>query len=268
MPQKIQVRRGTAAEWTSANPVLADGEPGLEKDTKKIKYGDGVTAWNSLAYSSGSDAIYNRKVDVPPTVPNAMDDEFEGESLDAKWTILDQQTGDTIALDNGCLIMESPTGHAHRRFAIVQTTPSGSWKVRAKLAIESLIWNFYGIGLMVRCSSSDKWIWFGLMAHSSCGVLTGFGQANTGDSVAAEYDMCNYVSHECYLELEYDSVNTKMIWRISTTGNAYRLIREYPVADFLGVAPDQVGITTHPYDNTGYGWGGLMTCDWFRVTEP
>jgi hypothetical protein len=48
MAIKIQLRRGTAAEWTAANPVLADGEPGLETDTGIMKIGNGVTAWNSL----------------------------------------------------------------------------------------------------------------------------------------------------------------------------------------------------------------------------
>lgn len=46
----IQFRRGTAAAWTSANPVLANGEPGFESDTNKLKIGDGTTAWTSLAY--------------------------------------------------------------------------------------------------------------------------------------------------------------------------------------------------------------------------
>lgn len=46
----IQLRRGTAAQWAAANPVLADGEVGLEKDTTEIKYGDGITPWNSLPY--------------------------------------------------------------------------------------------------------------------------------------------------------------------------------------------------------------------------
>lgn len=49
----IQLRGGTAAAWTSANPVLDAREPGLETDTRKIKYGDGSTAWNSLSYSNG-----------------------------------------------------------------------------------------------------------------------------------------------------------------------------------------------------------------------
>lgn len=47
---QIQIRRDTAADWTTNNPVLAEGEPGYETDTGKIKYGDGSTAWNSLAY--------------------------------------------------------------------------------------------------------------------------------------------------------------------------------------------------------------------------
>jgi hypothetical protein len=52
MPVQIQLRRDTAANWTSANPTLAEGEMGLETDTSKYKIGDGATAWNSLAYSS------------------------------------------------------------------------------------------------------------------------------------------------------------------------------------------------------------------------
>ena len=47
---RIQVRRGTAAEWTAANPTLAAGEMGVETDTRKIKVGTGSTAWTSLAY--------------------------------------------------------------------------------------------------------------------------------------------------------------------------------------------------------------------------
>ena len=44
----IQFRRGAAAEWTAANPVLLAGELGYETDTNKFKIGDGTTAWNSL----------------------------------------------------------------------------------------------------------------------------------------------------------------------------------------------------------------------------
>lgn len=50
---RIQLRRGLAADWTTANPVLADGEQGYETDTHKIKVGDGTTSWTALPYSGG-----------------------------------------------------------------------------------------------------------------------------------------------------------------------------------------------------------------------
>jgi hypothetical protein len=53
----IKLRRGTAAEWTSANPVLADGETGFERDTNKVKIGNGVTAWASLPYFVDETAV-------------------------------------------------------------------------------------------------------------------------------------------------------------------------------------------------------------------
>jgi hypothetical protein len=47
---QFQFRRGTAAEWTLANPVLAEGEIGIETDTGKHKIGDGTTEWGDLDY--------------------------------------------------------------------------------------------------------------------------------------------------------------------------------------------------------------------------
>ena len=51
MADRIQIRRDTAADWTSANPVLSAGELGWESDTSKVKIGDGSTNWQSLGYT-------------------------------------------------------------------------------------------------------------------------------------------------------------------------------------------------------------------------
>jgi hypothetical protein len=51
---KIKFRRDTAAAWTDANPILAQGEPGFEHDTGLLKIGDGETEWVDLDYASGS----------------------------------------------------------------------------------------------------------------------------------------------------------------------------------------------------------------------
>jgi hypothetical protein len=47
----LRPRRGTASQWTSANPVLAAGEMALETDTRQLKFGDGTTTWTSLPYA-------------------------------------------------------------------------------------------------------------------------------------------------------------------------------------------------------------------------
>ena len=48
---RLQLRRGTEAQWDAANPTLAAGEIGIETDTNTFKFGDGSTAWNSLSYA-------------------------------------------------------------------------------------------------------------------------------------------------------------------------------------------------------------------------
>ena len=57
MPIKFRVRRGAASLWAANNPVLADGELGLELVTGKMKVGDGVSGWNALTYLVDPSAI-------------------------------------------------------------------------------------------------------------------------------------------------------------------------------------------------------------------
>lgn len=64
MATKIQLRRDLSASWTSSNPILAQGEPGLETDTGKIKYGTGTTAWVDLEYASSGGGVVDGNVDV------------------------------------------------------------------------------------------------------------------------------------------------------------------------------------------------------------
>ena len=52
MATRMQQRRGTAEQWTTVNPVLAEGEIGLETDTNKFKIGNGVSDWSTLAYAA------------------------------------------------------------------------------------------------------------------------------------------------------------------------------------------------------------------------
>jgi len=57
MATRMQQRRGTAAQWTGANPTLAAGEIGYETDTGKFKIGNGSSAWTALNYYVDANSI-------------------------------------------------------------------------------------------------------------------------------------------------------------------------------------------------------------------
>lgn len=61
---QLKCRHDTAANWTAKNPVLLDGELGVETDTTFFKIGDGATAWTSLKYVTSKSAVYDNSGNV------------------------------------------------------------------------------------------------------------------------------------------------------------------------------------------------------------
>lgn len=108
---KIQLRHDTAANWTSANPVLDKGEFGAEDDTALFKKGDGVTAWNDLAYANNgtgmtqdaADARYVKQADIGDLKgADGKDGQIRFTGHGAPGTIIGANPGDTyMNLDNG-----------------------------------------------------------------------------------------------------------------------------------------------------------------------
>lgn len=55
---KVRPRRGSKTEWETIDPVLLEGEMGIEYPNDgisagniKIKFGDGIRSWNNLPYA-------------------------------------------------------------------------------------------------------------------------------------------------------------------------------------------------------------------------
>lgn len=84
MASLIKLRRDTSTAWAQVNPTLAAGEPGLETDTLKVKYGDGSTTWNNLSYGSSTGTV---------TLPAASTTVLGGVKID----------GSTITINNGVI---------------------------------------------------------------------------------------------------------------------------------------------------------------------
>lgn len=80
---QIKLRRDTAANFTSKNPVLGVGEPAYETDTKKLKIGDGTTAYTQLDYfSSGGGGSTNISATLPlKIVDGVISLEVDGQTI-------------------------------------------------------------------------------------------------------------------------------------------------------------------------------------------
>jgi hypothetical protein len=95
MATRMQQRRGTASQWTSANPVLNAGEMGWESDTNKFKIGDGTNHWADLDYFADINSTVNPAFGTSIT--------FEGATADSYETVLqvtDPTADRTITLPN------------------------------------------------------------------------------------------------------------------------------------------------------------------------
>jgi hypothetical protein len=71
MATRMQQRRGTAQQWTDADPILAAGEIGFETDTNQFKIGDGVNAWSDLSYFKNLEDLGGTLDDYVPLTQRA-----------------------------------------------------------------------------------------------------------------------------------------------------------------------------------------------------
>jgi len=75
MAVRQQQRRGTASQWSTANPILAAGEIGFEVDTNKFKIGDGTSRWTDLVYfTPDAAAAIQDLIDGAPDLLNTLNE--------------------------------------------------------------------------------------------------------------------------------------------------------------------------------------------------
>ena len=120
MPVQIQIRNGTAAQWTAANPTLAAGEVGIETDTKKQKFGDGTTAWNSLGYAGSTGTVSSVGMSVPAFLS------VTGSPVTSSGTLAVTLSGTALPVANGGTGQTSTTA-AFDALAPSQTSNSGKY---------------------------------------------------------------------------------------------------------------------------------------------
>ena len=121
MATRMQQRRGTASQWTSANPRLAAGEFGFEIDTNKFKIGDGTNFWNDLEYFVDSTVVFDGSevadlvsdavanlVGLAPNALNTLEELADAIDNDANF-----YSSMTTAMDNKDLAMSNALTNAY-----------------------------------------------------------------------------------------------------------------------------------------------------------
>jgi citrate lyase gamma subunit len=108
MATRMQQRRGTASQWTSANPVLNAGEIGWESDTNKFKIGDGTNHWANLDYFADIDSTVNPSFGTSITFEGATADSYE-----TTLAVTDPTADRTITLPNatGTVLLADGSGN-------------------------------------------------------------------------------------------------------------------------------------------------------------
>lgn len=151
MTSTIQLRRGTASDWTSANPILSLGEAGFETDTKRLKIGDGSSNWNTLDYFSSTQAI---NAQTGTTYTPLVTDENKLVTLsntsaitvtlpqDSDLTFAVGKRIDFLVINTGMATFQAGSG------ATVQATPSAvtraRWSAVTALKLSSNTWVVIG----------------------------------------------------------------------------------------------------------------------------
>lgn len=113
---QIQVRRGTAATWTSTNPTLAAGELGFETDTGKFKIGTGSSTWTALTYAGGG----QNTLSTYQYTATAGQTTFSG--ADANGNTLAYTAGSIQVYLNGVLLINSTEYTATNGTSVVLAT--------------------------------------------------------------------------------------------------------------------------------------------------
>lgn len=101
MPVIIQLRRDTAANWTSYNPVLAEGELGYELDTMKFKVGDGSTEWNDLPYTISDTTTASNIGTGEGVFSGKVGDDLQFKSLIGDGTVTVISGANTLTISGG-----------------------------------------------------------------------------------------------------------------------------------------------------------------------
>lgn len=185
MADRIQLRRDTAANWTAYNPILLEGEPGIEIDTDQWKLGDGVHTWSQLAYRGGECVQQRGQSTTVAMSQKAVTDEL---NLIGVFDISAHNLTD---------------GHPTKYADLTAALGTNGANVPTQYRVP-------GMTIRYVQSSDNKYVQYRLMADE--------WSTNTEDWAIADEGV--YVENPEFVYVQTDK-NDKILWAIKTDGSIY-----------------------------------------------
>ena len=222
MAINIQFRRGTASEWTAANPTLAVAEFGVETDTDKFKLGDGATAWTALAYGGikGDDGTSGVAAATAPLAYNS------GTST----VSIDLSAYDTSSEVDTKLADYDTSAEVDTKLTDYDTSAEVDTKV-ADSKLASFITNSSTSRTITAAADSGKTIQF---TSGSATVVT--VNASTDLAVGARVDIIADGAGELTVAASGATIKAA---EVSTTSGSFTIGAQYSAATLLCVATDE-----------------------------
>lgn len=107
MAETLQLKRASSNRWIELNPILAAGEPAWEKDTNRLKVGDGTSTWTELPYI-GDESVINAAThyDFPTigrenTIYKAENESalYQWDATNLKYVVLSQESSGVLEIE-------------------------------------------------------------------------------------------------------------------------------------------------------------------------
>ena len=201
---------------------------------------------------------------TPPATPNAWDDEFDGASLGADWSWVNQG-GATVQMVNSGLLLTAALGNGFDLRSVAKSAPGAApWEVTTYLDNVSAEENVNAVaGLGVRNATTGEIQLLSVEIGGSYWTLsvnpfTYDGSTHIKGWASATLNIS--ASRGTYLRVRSDGTN--LIFSASMDGYAWDEIGRQTIAQTVGSA-DQIVLGAYSYSTM---WAGRLWADFVRRT--
>jgi len=181
--------------------------------------------------------------DVPPSSPNAMDDEMNaaaGAINSGLWTAVNMGTATANYSGTGYLDLNSPALGSNSLTLEAQTLPAAPWAFAAKISCASIIENFHNCGMALRESGTAKAVIFGYQLQGSGFTMITSSYTNSTTFNTPRASFTGGYTNSGYFCVQRSG--TTLSYWFSTDGKAYAAVDSSNLTRDFTTAPDQVAL--------------------------